>query len=90
MSRIGALAGSKRVTRGSPTSSSSSGRSAASFSRTSSAASRPSTLSSNWTTTTALPSYEREYEVSIPATVLTASSTLRVTSLSTISGDAPG
>jgi hypothetical protein len=86
----GWLAGSKREMRASLTSSRSSGLTSATFSRTSSAALRPSTSSLNCTTTSELPSYERENIESMPATVLTASSTFFVTSASTISGDAPG
>ena len=88
--KIGTLCGSKREMRGSLTSSRSSGRINATFSRTSSAALRPSTSRLNSTITTEVPSYEREYSELMPATVLTASSTFFVTSLSTISGDAPG
>ena len=88
--KIGVLAGSKREMRGSFTSSRRLGRISATFSRTSSAALRPSTSRLNSTMTTELPSYDREYSELIPATVLTASSTFFVTSLSTISGDAPG
>jgi hypothetical protein len=88
--KIGTLCGSKREIRGSLTSSRRFGRISATFSRTSSAALRPSTSRLNSTTTTEVPSYEREYSVLMPATVLTASSTFFVTSLSTISGDAPG
>ncbi len=40
--------------------------------------------------TTEVPSYEREYSWLMPAIVFTASSILRVTSFSTISGEAPG
>jgi hypothetical protein len=88
--KMGTLCGSKRETRGSFTSSRSSGRTSATFSRTSSAALRPSTSRLNSTMTTEVPSYEREYSELMPDTVLTASSTFLVTSLSTISGEAPG
>jgi|GEM_PF-3985056 len=88
--KIGTLCGSKREMRGSLTSSRNSGRISATFSRTSSAALRPSTSRLNSTITTEVPSYEREYSVLMPATVLTASSTFFVTSASTISGEAPG
>ena len=88
--KIGTLAGSKRETRGSLTSSRISVRTSATFSRTSSAALRPSMSRLNSMITTELPSYEREYSELMPATVLTASSTFLVTSVSTISGDAPG
>ena len=88
--KIGVLAGSKRDTRGSLTSSRRVGRTSAIFSRTSSAALRPSTLRLNSMITIELPSYEREYSELMPATVLTASSIFLVTSVSTISGDAPG
>ena len=88
--KMGTLCGSKREMRGSLTSSRRFGRISATFSRTSSAALRPSTSRLNSTMTTEVPSYEREYSELMPATVLTASSTFFVTSLSTISGDAPG
>ena len=40
--------------------------------------------------TTEVPSYERDAKAEMPAMVFTASSIFRVTSASTISGDAPG
>ena len=84
------LAGSKRSTRGSLTSVRSSGRIAATFSRTSSAALRPSMCSWNSTITTARPSRLREVRALMPAIELTPSSSFLLTSLSTISGAAPG
>ena len=86
----GWLAGSKRNTRGSVTSSRKLGRTSATFSRTSSAALRPSMSRLNSMITIDVPSYERDDSALMPATVLTASSTFLVTSLSTISGEAPG
>ncbi|MDB5778952.1 MAG: primosomal protein, partial [Polaromonas sp.] len=84
------LDGSKRSTRGSFTSSRSKGRMAAIFSRTSSAALRPSIDSWNSMMTTDWPWKLREVSVLTPATELTPSSIFRVTSVSTISGEAPG
>jgi len=84
------LAGSKRSTRGSFTSVRRVGRMAATFSRTSSAALRPSMCRPNSMITTDWLSYERDVSALMPAIELTASSIFLVTSLSTISGDAPG
>src|SRR6185369_15290545 len=86
----GAAAGSKRRTRGSFTSVRKFGRMNATFSRTSSAALRPSMCSWNSMMTTAMPSWLREVRVLMPAIELTPSSIFLVTSLSTISGEAPG
>jgi hypothetical protein len=83
-------AGSKRSTRGSLTSVRSSGLIAATFSRTSSAALRPSICRPNSRITTDWPSVVREVSALMPAIELTPSSTFLVTSLSTISGAAPG
>jgi len=83
-------AGSKRSTRGSLTSVRSSGLTAEIFSRTSSAALRPSMCRPNSMMTTERPSVLREVNALMPAIALTPSSTFFVTSLSTISGAAPG
>jgi len=84
------LAGSKRSTRGSLISVRRLGRTDATFSRTSSAALRPSMCNPNSMITTDWPSYEREVRALMPAMLLTPSSSFLVTSLSTISGEAPG
>ena len=88
--QIARLAGSKRNTRGSFTSSRKLGRITATFSRTSSAALRPSMCNWNSMTTTDWPSWLREVRALMPAIELTPSSSFLVTSLSTISGEAPG
>src|SRR3954453_451281 len=88
--QIGRLAGSKRSTRGSLTSARKVGRTDATFSRTSSAALRPSTCSWNSMTTSDWPSKLREVRALMPAMEFTASSIRLLTSLSTISGEAPG
>ena len=87
---IGRSAGSKREIFGSLTSLRNPTLTMAIFSRTSCAALAGSIVRSNSTITTDCPSYERDDIVLMPDTVLTASSTGRVMSVSTDSGEAPG
>ncbi len=87
---MGWSSGRKREMKGSSTSLRKPTLSAAILSRTSCAATAGSVVRSNSAMTCERPSNERELTVLMPLTVLTASSTLRVMSDSTVSGDAPG
>ena len=87
---IGWSSGLKRWISGSLTSGRKAARTCWTFSRTSCRATADGTESSNSAMTIDWPSSERDDRVLMPATALTASSTLRLISLSTVSGEAPG
>ena len=87
---IGWSSGLKRWISGSLISGRKDARTIWTFSRTSCMATADGTDSSNSAMTIDLPSSEREVSVLRPAMALTDSSILRLISLSTVSGEAPG
>ena len=87
---IGWSSGLKRWISGSLTSGLKPARTCWTFSRTSWVATADGTESSNSAMTIERPSNEREVSVFRPAMALTDSSILRLISVSTVSGEAPG